>query len=131
MATTNTARPEAGPSEGEMEERGALAGAREATRQAAGDVAANLSVAAETLSARLPEAAATTRAAVDEATRRMSTGSDESLTVGASFSLGVAVGLLVAGANRILVMLALIPAAAMGMTLLDRGRNGGRARRQA
>jgi hypothetical protein len=76
----------------------------------------------------LPEAAAATRGAVDEAARRLSAGSDTGLAVGASFSIGLALGLLVAGAGRILVALALIPAAAMGLTLLDRG--SARARRQ-
>ena len=99
-------------------------------REVVGDVASGVRGAAETVAARLPDAAATTRAAVDEAARRMETGSDEMLTAGASLSLGLALGLLIGGANRILVALALIPAAAMGMTLLDRNtRQGGRARR--
>lgn len=100
-------------------------------REMVGDVANGMKGAAETVVARLPEAAATTRAAVDEAARRIETGSDEMLTAGATLSLGLAIGLLIGGASRILVVLALIPAAAMGMTLLDRsGRNGGRPRRQ-
>jgi hypothetical protein len=100
-------------------------------REVVGDVASGVKGAAETVVARLPEAAATTRAAVDEAARRIETGSDEMLTAGATLSLGLAIGLLIGGASRILVVLALIPAAAMGMTLLDRsGRNGGRSRRQ-
>jgi hypothetical protein len=99
-------------------------------REVVGDVASGVRGAAETVAARLPDAAATTRAAVDEAARRIETGSDEMLTAGATLSLGLALGLLIGGANRILVTLALIPAAAMGMTLLDRNtRNGGRARR--
>lgn len=92
-------------------------------REAAGAGASALADAAGSVQAHLPEAAATTRAAVDEATRRLSTGSDASLTVGAAFSLGLALGMLAGGANRILVTLALIPAAAMGMTLLDRMNN--------
>lgn len=93
-------------------------------REVAGDVASNVLGAAETVASRLPEAAATTRAAVDEAARRIETGSDEMLTAGATLSLGMAIGLLIGGANRILVVLALIPAAAMGMTLLDRNGRG-------
>jgi hypothetical protein len=99
-------------------------------REVVSDVASGVRGAAETVAARLPEAAATTRAAVDEAARRIETGSDEMLTAGATLSLGLALGLLIGGANRILVTLALIPAAAMGMTLLDRNtRSGGQARR--
>ena len=98
-------------------------------REMASEVAAGVRGAAETVASRLPEAAATTRAAVDEATRRMEAGSDEMLTAGATLSLGLAIGLLLGGANRILVALALIPAAAMGLTLLDRNSRAGRGRR--
>ena len=83
-------------------------------------VATNVREAANTVAAALPEAAATTRSAVDEAARRIESGSDEMLTAGTTLSLGLALGMLVGGAPRILVALALIPAAAMGMTLLDR-----------
>jgi hypothetical protein len=92
-------------------------------REVAGDVANNVRGAAETVAARLPDAAAQTRAAVDEAARRIETGSDEMLTAGTTLSLGLAIGMLVGGAPRILVALALIPAAAMGLTLLDRNSN--------
>ena len=95
-------------------------------RDVAGDVASGMRDAAETVASRLPDAAATTRAAVDEAARRIETGSDEMLTAGATLSLGMAIGLLVAGASRILVVLALVPAAAMGLTLLDRNGRGQR-----
>ncbi len=88
------------------------------------DVATEVADRATAVAARLPEAAATTRGAVEEAARRMEAGSDEMLAVGASLSLGLAIGMLVGGANRILVALALIPATAMGFTLLD--RYGGR-----
>jgi chemotaxis response regulator CheB len=91
------------------------------TRDVANDVADKASAVA----AKLPEAAATTRSAVEEATRRMEAGSDEALAVGASLSIGLAIGLLLGGANRLLVVLALIPATAMSFTLLDR-HSGGR-----
>ena len=98
-------------------------------REVVGDVASGVRGAAETVAARLPDAAATTRAAVDEAARRIETGSDEMLTAGAILSVGLALGLFIGGASRILVTLALIPAAAMGMTLVDRNsRSGGRAK---
>ena len=90
------------------------------SKDQARDVAANVRGAAETVASRLPEAAAQTRAAVDEAARRIETGSDEMLTAGTSLSLGLAIGMLVGGAPRILVALALVPAAAMGLTILDR-----------
>jgi hypothetical protein len=95
-------------------------------REVAGDVAKNVRGAAETVAARLPEAAATTRAVVDDAARRIESGSDEMLSAGATLSIGFALGLFVGGANRILVVLALIPAAAMSLTLLDRNGRGTR-----
>jgi hypothetical protein len=64
----------------------------------------------------------------------MEAGSDQMLAVGASLSLGLALGMLVGGANRLLVAVALIPATAMAFTLLDRYGNNRvttPARRQA
>ena len=116
---TTAKRPETGANGNEAHSAG--------PREVAADVASSMRGAAETVASRLPEAAATTRMAVDEAARRIETGSDEMLTAGATLSLGVAVGLLVAGASRILVVLALIPAAAMGLTLLDRNGRGQRS----
>jgi hypothetical protein len=90
--------------------------AKEAVRDAAETVRG---VANEAV-ARLPDAAATTRVALADARRTIETGSDESLSAGTLVAFGFALGLLVGGANRLLVMLALVPAAAMGLTLLDR-----------
>jgi hypothetical protein len=84
------------------------------------EVAAEVADRASSVAARLPEAAATTKVAVEEAARRMEAGSDQMLAVGASLSLGLALGMLVGGANRLLVAVALIPATAMAFTLLDR-----------
>jgi hypothetical protein len=94
---------------------GVALGVMGGVRDAAGNVAE-----------RLPEAAAATKATVDEATRRMEAGSDQALIVGAAVSFGFAAGLLVGGAPRLLVTVALVPAVAMGMTLIDRS---GRATR--
>jgi hypothetical protein len=108
------------------------ASARERASTAAVGVVSGVRDAAGTVAERLPEAAAITRATVDEATRRMESGSDQALIVGASMSVGFAAGLLVAGAPRLLVTAAIVPAVAMGMTLLDRsGRMGGRTRQSS
>ena len=98
----------------------AAATARDVVGQA-GHVASDV---ATEVANRLPAAAATTRDAVTVAQRRMESSSDEMLTAGAMLSLGVALGLLMAGANRLLVATALIPAAAMGATLVDRKNSG-------
>lgn len=126
MTTSKSADRQGSSSSGGGGKNGASNGeSAGSARETVGEVAANVRGAAETVAARLPEAAAQTRAVVDEAARRMETGSDEMLTAGTTLSLGLAIGMLVSGAPRLLVALALIPAAAMGLTLLD--RNGGRS----
>jgi ABC-type transporter Mla subunit MlaD len=72
------------------------------------------------VSARLPEAAETTRDAFQEANRMVRAGSDETLKVVAAFSLGFAGGLLLGGAPRALVLAALVPAALVGSEFVDR-----------
>ncbi|HVA84797.1 MAG TPA: hypothetical protein VNF73_00620 [Candidatus Saccharimonadales bacterium] len=84
-------------------------GAAEGARDVAGEIVT-----------RLPGAAASTRDVVGQANVQMRSSSNETLIAGASLSLGLAIGLLVAGSNRLLVVTALIPAAAMGATLMER-----------
>ena len=88
--------------------------------QTARQVADTVAGAAGEVSARLPEVASTTRDAFSEANRMVHSGSDQSLKVAGTFSLGLAVGLLLGGANRLLVILSLIPAALIGATLMER-----------
>jgi hypothetical protein len=91
----------------------------------AGEVADRAAAAAS----HLPEAANVTGASLERAGQAIRSESDEVLAVGTSLSLGLAMGLLLGGANRILVILALIPATAMGFTLFDRhGGTGSRPR---
>jgi hypothetical protein len=106
------------------------ASARERASDVAVGVMSGMRDAAGTVAERLPEAAAVTRATVDEATRRMEAGSDQALIVGAAVSFGFAAGLLVGGAPRLLVSAALVPAVAMGMTLIDRSGRATRVSRQ-
>lgn len=92
----------------------------EAARGVFADAATAAGSLASDASARLPDAATTTRAALDEASRRIQTSSDEMLRLGTAVSFGLAVGLLVAGANRIVVSAALVPVGMMGLAMLDR-----------
>ena len=92
--------------------------------QTAKAVAGNVGNVANEAVARLPEATQATRQAVEDANRAIQSGSDEALMAGTTLSVGLALGLLLGGANRLLVILALIPAAAMGFTLLDRSQSG-------
>jgi hypothetical protein len=102
------------------------------TAQRAADTVAGM---AGEMTARFPEAASSTREAFDEANRMVRSGSDETLKVVGALSLGFATGLLVGGANRILVIAALAPAALIGSALIERmngaagsGRSGSAAR---
>jgi hypothetical protein len=83
-------------------------------------VADTVANAASEASARLPEAASTTRHAFQEANRMVRSGSDETLKVVGALSLGFAAGLLIGGANRLLVIAALVPAALVGSEFVER-----------
>ena len=100
------------------------------TPNTAKDVATGVADRAAAAAARLPDAVNATGAQLGIANDRIQRESDEVLTVGTSLSLGMALGLLLGGANRILVLLALMPAAAMGYTLFDR-HNGTRGLRSS
>ncbi len=83
-------------------------------------IASGVADRAAAAAARLPDAASATGVQLGRANEVIQGESDEVLAVGTSLSLGLALGLLLGGANRILVFLALIPATAMGYTLFDR-----------
>ena len=94
--------------------------------QRAGELAEGARQVAGEVANRLPGAAATTRDAIGVANRQIEGAPTDVLMVGTSLSIGVAIGLLLGGSNRLLVATALIPAAAMGATLLERrNREGG------
>ncbi len=121
-ATTTTLSDEATKAVDAIEEtnRGARANI--------GEAAVAVKDAANDVVAKLPEAAATTRTALVEVDRQLRVSSDEMLSAGATLSFGLAIGLLIGGANRLLVAFALVPVAAMGLTLL--GRSNGRPRKE-
>ena len=110
MATTHTAPTDSTRAADDISDIAATA------KGIASDVADRAVAAAQ----RLPEAANVTGAQIERANQLIQGESDEVLAVGTSLSLGLAMGLLLGGANRILVILALIPATAMGFTLFDR-----------
>jgi hypothetical protein len=91
-------------------------GVTDRARQVADTVAG----AAGELTTRLPEAANTTREAFDEANRMVRSGSDQTLQVVGALSVGFAAGLLIGGANRLLVTAALVPAALIGANYIER-----------
>jgi hypothetical protein len=95
-----------------------------AAAQQAGDAAQRAAdtvagVAGE-VTARFPDAANSTKDAFEEANRMVRSGSDETLKIVGALSLGFAAGLLIGGANRLLVIVAAAPAALIGSALLER-----------
>ena len=75
---------------------------------------------ADKAAARLPDAMATAQVAAQQTQRQLDAMPNEALLIGTSFSAGFGLGLLFAGANRLLVLLAMLPAAAMAATIFGR-----------
>lgn len=84
------------------------------------DVAARAGEAVDLARARMPAVADTATAALNESARRLDESPDEVLRLGTALAGGIALGLYIGGAPRIVVSLAMIPAAAMAFTLLGR-----------
>ncbi len=91
---------------------GVLAGAQ--------DAAEIVRTTAERAAERWPEAVSGAQTYARDTQRALERMPNQGLVIGSSFSLGLGVGLFMAGANRLLVVLALAPAAAMAATLLAR-----------
>jgi hypothetical protein len=83
----------------------------------------------DSMSRSVPEVARVSRGALDDALRAIETGSDERLSAGLTLSLGLAIGLMVGGAPRILTAVALVPIAAIGLAIVDRQARTGAASR--
>ena len=105
-----------GGTSGTDEAKEAAVGVMGSAQEAAGKVRMTAERAAE----RLPEAVAGAHVAARDTQRLLDEMPNQTLVVGTSFSLGLAVGLFLTGFNRLLVLLALAPAAAMAATLLAR-----------
>jgi hypothetical protein len=95
-------------------------GAREAAFGVMSDAQEKLMSGASQVADRLPEALAGAQTAAHDAQVALDGMSDEALVAGASFSVGLAVGLFFGGVNRLLVLLAAMPGAAMAATLAGR-----------
>ena len=74
----------------------------------------------ENVGRSMPDMARASRSAVDDMFKAIETGSDERVSAGVTLSLGLAIGMLLGGAPRLLIALALAPVAAMGLVLADR-----------
>jgi len=98
-------------------EAGAAPGGIVSTAQ---EAASRARAAATDVAEKVPEAVASAQVAVDDTARALNELPDQTLMLGAAFSLGVGVGLFLTGTNRLTVLLALVPAAAMAATLISR-----------
>jgi hypothetical protein len=85
----------------------------------------------EGVSRQVPEVAGTSMRLFDEAMRGIERSSDERVAAGVTLSLGLAVGMLIGGAPRLLIAIALIPVAAIGMVMMDRRTRGTASTRSA
>jgi hypothetical protein len=68
----------------------------------------------------VPPLVEASRGFIDASTNAIDRASDERISAGTTLSLGLAIGLLVGGAPRLLTAAALVPVAAMSLALLDR-----------
>ena len=75
----------------------------------------------------MPDVARASRSAVDDLFKAIETGSDERVTAGVSLSLGLTLGMLLGGAPRLLIIIALAPVVAAGLVLSDRRTKTGRS----
>jgi len=116
MANTTTSTTTTPGSTARRDDDAAQADLATTAKGIASDVADRAAAAAQ----RLPDAASATGAQFERANQLIQRESDDVLAVGTSLSLGLALGLLLGGASRLLVILALIPATMMGFTLFDR-----------
>ena len=85
----------------------------------------------ENVGRSVPDVARASRTAVDDMFKAIETGSDERVSAGVTLSLGLAIGMLLGGAPRLLILLALAPVAAMGLVLQDRRKKSNAAAARA
>lgn len=122
--STATASPAEAASPAQIDSPGE--GRLDAIAARAGEAAEGAVELAKGLPATVDEVAAGTTRVLGDAQRSLQAGSDSGLLAGASLSAGLALGLLVGRAPRLAVVLALVPAAAFGVTLVERRAESGR-----
>lgn len=88
------------------------------------DAAERVRSVAGTAAERLPAAVSSAQGAMSETQRALEDLPNQALVAGTSFSLGLAAGMFLMGTNRLLVLLAAAPAAAMAATLFNRSGSG-------
>ena len=112
----------------ETSTRKSTATAEAEARNTVADAASEVRGALQGVSRQVPQVARASRSALDDLYKMIDTSSDERVTAGVTLSLGLAIGMLLGGANRLLIALSLIPVAVTGFVMADR-RVGGRTTR--
>jgi hypothetical protein len=102
-------------------------GVGSAVMNASQDAADMARTTAQKAADKLPDAVAGVQVAANETQRRLDEMPNDALLIGTSFSVGMAAGLFMSGANRFLVALAALPAIAMAVTFMNRGQGGSTA----
>jgi hypothetical protein len=105
---------------------GAGSGADSTARETVQAAVHEVRGAIENVSRQVPEVARASRGAAEELFRAIETGSDTRVSAGVTLSLGLAIGMLLGGAPRLLILLALAPVAAMGLLFGERRAKAGR-----
>ena len=93
-------------------------------RHAVAAAASEVRGAIEGVSRQVPQLARASRGAIDDLYRMVDTSSDERVTAGVTLSLGLAIGMLLGGANRLMVAVALLPVVVTGFVMADRRMTG-------
>jgi hypothetical protein len=78
------------------------------------------------VSGTVPEVARASRGAVDDLVRAIENSSDDRVSASVAMSLGMAMGMLLGGAPRVLIVAALVPVAISGIVQTE--RRAGRSR---
>ena len=94
-------------------------------RESASDVGASTRDPLEDLGPRLSAMSETGGRAIQEVDRALRSSPDETIGLVGGISIGTAVGLSIAGSSRIMVIMALVPAAFAAAAVLGRGRDRG------
>lgn len=100
-------------------------GTAESLLSATSDAAVTARATAERAAAKLPDALAGMQSAASTTQHRIDEMPDGPLLVGAGFSLGLGAALFATGANRLLVLLSMVPLVAIAISAYGRGLIGG------
>jgi hypothetical protein len=107
-------------SEGTSRSRSETSSAASDARDVVATAAAEVRDAIDSMASSMPDVARASRGLMDDAMRAIECGSDARVSAGVTLSRGLAIGMLIGGAPRLLPLLAVVPVAGMGLVMIDR-----------